>query len=321
MKNLNFVALDFETANSNYVSICQIGIVVFKNGEIVEKVSQLIDPKTYFAPEYIGKHGISESDVQGKPTFKQFFETLNSYLQDQIVAHHQPFEFVAYHQACEYYELNPVACSWLDVGKVVRRLWAGFQYKGYGLENIAGHLGIIYEPHDACEDAGAAGQVLIAACQQSDQSLKEWLRRIKWKINKNRLIEIQPAGTIIKKPEKILPVVTGDPENPFYGKRVVVSGNYNTWPNRDDLIEILQTKGANVSTGISGVTNILCVGEDAGPMKIKKMQKNIDAGKDAKIITEKEIIKMLQPPKKNKTTSAKTDTKKKSSWLHTLLKK
>lgn len=39
MENLNFVAIDFETATSQRSSICEIGITVIKDSVIVESKS------------------------------------------------------------------------------------------------------------------------------------------------------------------------------------------------------------------------------------------------------------------------------------------
>ena len=50
----DFTAIDFETANNEKSSVCSIGIVIVRNGEIVEKFYSLIKPE----PEYyiIGAH-------------------------------------------------------------------------------------------------------------------------------------------------------------------------------------------------------------------------------------------------------------------------
>ena len=39
-----FVAIDFETANGNRASVCSVGIVIVKNGEIINKLYRLIRP-------------------------------------------------------------------------------------------------------------------------------------------------------------------------------------------------------------------------------------------------------------------------------------
>ena len=46
MKNgLNFIAIDFETATPKRASICEVGICVVRNGEVVETRSWLVQPQ------------------------------------------------------------------------------------------------------------------------------------------------------------------------------------------------------------------------------------------------------------------------------------
>ena len=75
---------------------------------------------------------------------------------------------------------------------------------------------------------------------------------------------------------------------------MVISGNYERWPNRDELGIVLKELGADIDRSIGKYTNILCAGSDCGPVKLKKMQELIDAGKDAKILREDEILKLIQ---------------------------
>ena len=48
----DFAAIDFETANSERTSVCSVGVVVVRNGEIVDSFYSLIQPEpnyyTYF---------------------------------------------------------------------------------------------------------------------------------------------------------------------------------------------------------------------------------------------------------------------------------
>ena len=41
----NFAAIDFETANNNRSSVCLVGIVIVRNGEIVDSFYSLIQPE------------------------------------------------------------------------------------------------------------------------------------------------------------------------------------------------------------------------------------------------------------------------------------
>lgn len=56
---MNFVAIDFETANRDKASACSVGFVRVTNGRIADTASWLIKPPqgTYFLPEFIEIHG------------------------------------------------------------------------------------------------------------------------------------------------------------------------------------------------------------------------------------------------------------------------
>ena len=56
----DFVALDVETANQNRYTICSIGMVRFKYGEILDSYYQLINPDESFSLANIHVHGIQE---------------------------------------------------------------------------------------------------------------------------------------------------------------------------------------------------------------------------------------------------------------------
>ena len=43
-----FVAIDVETANADFASICQVGIVRFEASAIVDEWQSLVNPEDYF---------------------------------------------------------------------------------------------------------------------------------------------------------------------------------------------------------------------------------------------------------------------------------
>ena len=57
----NFAAIDFEIANGQRSSVCSVGIVIVRNGEIQEKFYSLIKPEPNYyiharARELFGKY-------------------------------------------------------------------------------------------------------------------------------------------------------------------------------------------------------------------------------------------------------------------------
>ena len=60
---LTFNSIDVETANADRASICQIGIVHIRDGQIEDQWQTLVNPEDWFDPWNISIHGIDESAV------------------------------------------------------------------------------------------------------------------------------------------------------------------------------------------------------------------------------------------------------------------
>lgn len=158
-----FVAVDVETANADMASICQIGVVTFENGTVVDSWGRLVNPQDYFDDLNVSIHGIDEHDVQNAPPFPDVSMRLREAFAGRVVASHMPFDRVAIAKACDKYNLLSIECTWLDTARVARRAWPRLSRRGYGLASIASWLEIEFNHHDAEEDARAAGLVLLRA--------------------------------------------------------------------------------------------------------------------------------------------------------------
>ena len=66
---LDYIAIDFETANQYRNSACSVGLVRFIDGKETDSCYSLIHPaKMYFIPEWTRDiHHISYNDVRNKP--------------------------------------------------------------------------------------------------------------------------------------------------------------------------------------------------------------------------------------------------------------
>ena len=170
----SFVAIDVETANSDWGSICQIGVVSVEQGEIVNEWQTLVDPGTPFTDRNIEIHGITAWDVESAPTFSGVYDVIRAKLAGQVVACHTMFDRRAVRAACDIYRLEDVDCLWLDTAQVVRHSWPQFRQRGYTLDNIANYLGIKFSHHDALEDARAAALVLLRAVEETGLTVRQW---------------------------------------------------------------------------------------------------------------------------------------------------
>jgi len=292
---MKYFALDVETANADYSSICQIGIAEFEDGEVITKWSSLINPESYFDSFNVSIHGIKESDVKSSPTFDKIYKEIVHRLEGQITVHHMPFDRIALNRACEEYQLPNINTKWLDSARIARRTWEQFAYKGYGLKNITDFLGIKFEHHDALQDAIAAGFIVAQACIINEMSIDDWLVRVSKPINQS-ISRASKSTSIIH---------DGNPEGSLYGENLVFTGALSL-PRKEAAV-IAAKIGCNVLDSVTQKTTILVVGTQdstklAGYDKSSKHRKSeelIEKGNQLRILSEKDFIKMCSDEDKD----------------------
>ncbi len=242
-----FIAIDFETANADLASICQIGAVSFEDGSVVEAWGSLVNPEDYFDAINVSIHGIEEGMVEHAPKFRDIFEPLATRLRGQIVVSHTSFDRTALAQALGKHKLAEVECIWLDSARVVRRTWPEFARRGYGLGNVCDVLGIQFKHHDATEDARAAGEALLRAMKITGLDIEGWLGRVKRPID---LSAGGPSGSI---------AMEGNPDGPLAGEEIVFTGALSI--TRREAAALAATLGCDVATSVKKTTTLLVVGD------------------------------------------------------------
>ncbi len=277
--NMDFVAIDVETANSNMDSICQVGVVRFENGNEVAAESALIDPQTWFDPMNVSIHGIDDSIVAGADNFELRHSWLDDWARDSVLVCHTHFDRIALSRACARHSKPELACNWLDSARVARRTWEQFAKRGYGLANLAAHFGIEFEHHDALHDARTAGLILVRALSDSQLSLEEIM-----------LKSSRSAGSSqsIKR--------IGDGDGALAGENVVFTGALLI--PRKEAADRAAEAGADVGPSVTKKTSIVVVGDQdidrlAGKKKSSKhikAEKLIEAGQPIKIIGETDFM-------------------------------
>ena len=168
MDNLTFNAIDVETANADPSSICQVGIVRIRAGAIKEQLSFLVNPEQRFNPVNVGIHGIDDNAVKDSATLPQVAARLRRMLEGKVLVSHTAFDRAALDGAMDRYGLQTIRATWLDSAMIARRAWPErYGRRGWNLARVAGDLGIAFRHHDALEDARAAGEIVLRACQHT----------------------------------------------------------------------------------------------------------------------------------------------------------
>lgn len=283
---MRFVALDFETANADLSSICQVGLAVFEDRQLTISYNKLVNPGDYFDPIHTSIHGIDDIKTRNSPMFPEIYEEILAILGTEIVACHTFFDRTAAIRATSRAQLKPFACRWLDTASVARRTWPQFARSGYGLANVAKEFGISFRHHDAAEDARATGEVLLLALQASGMSLEEAYRR-----------SYQPLTEPSAYRERI--VQAGDPNGPFSGQVIVFTGSLSV-PRRE-ASDHASRLGCEVANGVTKETTILVVGDQdvrrLSPGKTKsskhlRAEELIALGQALRIVTESDWLEL-----------------------------
>jgi len=286
---MKYFALDVETANPDYSSICQIGIAEFEDGELIDTYCELINPEVRFDPFNTEIHGITEKDVKKAKKFPQIYEALKDNIQGQIVVHHMPFDKSALYQAAEKYNLEPLNFRWLDSAKVARRTWDEFSHRGYGLHNICKKLNIKFKHHDALEDAIAAGKIVQYAIKETNLQIEDWFVRI------CQPLDIEASKKIAEKIH-----FEGNPEGPLHGETIVFTGALDI--SRREAAQLAADAGCNVESNVTKNCSILVIGQQdltklAGKDKSNKQIKAeelIKKGQAIQIISENDFKQIVR---------------------------
>lgn len=160
---MNFVAIDFETANSNRYSACSIALVVIKKNKVSNIYHSLIKPPdNNFNYINTSIHGITYNDVKNMPYFHKLWPDLKEIIGDSIlVAHNASFDISVLRSCIGYYGINSPRLGYICTCELSRKIWPGqFSYK---LNNICNYLDIDLNHHEALSDANACASIAIKA--------------------------------------------------------------------------------------------------------------------------------------------------------------
>lgn len=88
----DFAAIDFETANECRSSVCSVGVVIVRDGRIVDSFYSLIHPEPEYYKWFCRQvHGLSEEDTEDAPVFPYVWEKIAPMIEGlPLVAHYSP---------------------------------------------------------------------------------------------------------------------------------------------------------------------------------------------------------------------------------------
>lgn len=171
---MDFVAIDFETANSKRSSACSVGIAVVKNGEIEKSYCYLIKPfPNYFESINVGIHGIKPDMVKHSPTLQELWDEIYPIVKGKpLVAHNAPFDKSVLRSSLEAYDMECPNFEFYCSHRISKSLLPGLM--DYKLSTVCREFAIALNHHEALSDAeGCANVVLELAKQYNVRSIGE----------------------------------------------------------------------------------------------------------------------------------------------------
>lgn len=159
----DFAAIDFETANQIRSSVCSVGIVIVRDGKIVDKFYSLIYPRPDFFTYWTTQvHGLTMQDVEDAPTFPDVWAQIAPKIEGlPLVAHNSPFDEgclkAVFEEYCMEYPNYEFYCTCRASRQILKdklpnhQLHTVAEYCGYDLTNH----------HHALADAEACAAIAI----------------------------------------------------------------------------------------------------------------------------------------------------------------
>lgn len=282
MKNLSsFTALDFETFTAERSSACAIGLVKVKDGHIIHKFYSLINPiRDNRSKNNSSVNGITLDMIENAPTFADLWPVIKGIIgEDYIVSHNASFDEDVWNNQIIEYNLEPEGSH---------KFICTFNLTGLSLEACCEKHNIdMGTHHDALDDAIACAKVMLAESGSFQTSvfkggISKALSQIDAKKYDKTTLKPLDDDEIVNK------------NTPFNKSRTVITGTFDNFPNRNDLGIKLKSLGADINTSISRKTNIVVMGNGAGPAKIKKIEELRADGIDIRVMFEHELVSLLK---------------------------
>ena len=158
----DFAAIDFETANYERTSVCSVGVVIVRDGMIVDSFYSLIQPEpNYYKYWCTQVHGLCREDTENAPVFPDVWAKIEPLIEGlPLVAHNRPFDESCLKAVFRCYQMDYPDYEFYDTLAASRRLLPDLE--NHQLDTVAAACGFPMEHHHhALADAEACAHIAI----------------------------------------------------------------------------------------------------------------------------------------------------------------
>lgn len=158
----NFAAIDFETANFERCSVCSVGVVIVRNGEIDDTFYSLIHPEpNYYNRICTNVHGLTRQDTEDAPVFSEVWTQVEPLVAGlPLVAHNSSFDEACLRAAFRTYQMDYPGYLFFDTLKAARHAFP--HLPNHQLHTVSAACGYnLTNHHHALADAEACAWIAM----------------------------------------------------------------------------------------------------------------------------------------------------------------
>ena len=177
----DFIAIDFETANQHSCSVCSVGIVMVRHGQVVDSYYSLIQPEPNYYNYFCQRtHGLGHSDTDDARVFPYVWneveqKIIDTFFPDQLpfdnlrdmiatipfVAHNARFDESCLKAVFKVYQMDYPDYHFKDTLRASRHYF-GRKLPNHQLQTVSAACGYdLLQHHNALADAEACAAIAL----------------------------------------------------------------------------------------------------------------------------------------------------------------
>ena len=162
----NYVCVDLETTGLNPKKdrIIEIGAVRVRDGKVTDTFQQLICPRQQIEERVEKLTGITQQDLEGKPSIQEILPQIGEFLGEDILLGHSILFDYSFLKRTFTNEKIPFERQGIDTLKIARKYVTDCSSKK--LESLCQHYGITHQAHRALGDALATVELYQKLAEQ-----------------------------------------------------------------------------------------------------------------------------------------------------------
>ena len=160
----NFAAIDFETANQHASSVCSVGVVIVRDGVIVNTFYSLIQPEPNYYIYWCQRvHGLGHADTDSAPVFPEVWAQIEPLIEGlPLVAHNKRFDEGCLRAVMRCYQMTYPDYPFFCTLQAARRQLKHLHLPNYQLQTVASACGFdLTHHHHALADAEACAAIAL----------------------------------------------------------------------------------------------------------------------------------------------------------------